>query len=151
MTGLYGAKGSFVLLRSKNGVNILTQSAENRICMGKWAFEIVAELFLKNKKASDDRTFFTQCVRYHSPGLKRFHQESSSMDEETIHELKSKFSFFAKMTSILRPLRPTLGLGQSSIASPIWSVEDKWWHVGISHQGEFIFCHLAGGRNIYAK
>ena len=42
--------------------------------MGKWAFEFLAELFLKNEKASDDRTFFTQCVRYHSPEVKKFHQ-----------------------------------------------------------------------------
>ena len=60
----YGTRGSLVLLRSKNRFNFLTQSAENWIRMGKWAFKILAELFLKNKKASDDRTFFTQCVRY---------------------------------------------------------------------------------------
>ena len=55
----HGARGPFVLLRSKNGVTLLTQSSENRICMEKWAFEILAELFLKNKKASDDGTFLT--------------------------------------------------------------------------------------------
>ena len=93
------------------------------ICVGKWAFKILAELFLKNEKASDDRAFFTQCVRYHSPGVNRFHQESSSRDEETIHKLKPKFSIFAKMT-ILRPLTPTFGLGQSSISLPILI---RWW------------------------
>ena len=118
MTHLYGTTGSFVLPRSKNGVNLLTQSAEKWICMGKWAFKFLAELFLKNDKASDDRTFLTQCVRYHIPGVKRFHQESSSTGEETIYKLNSKFSVFAKMT-IIRPLTPTFGLGQSSISSPI--------------------------------
>ena len=57
MTHLYGAVGSFVLLRLKNRVKLLTQSAENRICMGKWAFEILAILFLKDEKAPDNRTF----------------------------------------------------------------------------------------------
>ena len=86
--------------------------------MGKWAFEILAELFLKNEKASDDQAFFTQCARYHSPVVKRSHQESSSMDEETIHKLLAFFSVFAKMT-IIRMLTPTFGISQSSIASSI--------------------------------
>ena len=58
MTHMYGAWGSFVILRSKNTVKLPTQSAEKWICMGKWAFEILAKLFLKNQKASDDRTFY---------------------------------------------------------------------------------------------
>ena len=51
-----GTQLSFYI-RPKNEVKLLTQSAEKWICMGKWAFEILAELFLKNEKASDDRTF----------------------------------------------------------------------------------------------
>ena len=57
MTRLYGAVGSLVLLRLKNRVKPLTQSAENWICMGKWVFEILASLFLKDEKAPDNRTF----------------------------------------------------------------------------------------------
>ena len=57
MTFLYGALYSIVLLRPKNRLKLLTQSAENRICMGKWAFEILAILFLKDEKAPDNRTF----------------------------------------------------------------------------------------------
>ena len=57
MTHLYGVLGSFVLLRPKNRVKLLTQSAENRICMGKWAFESLAELFLKNEKTPDVQIF----------------------------------------------------------------------------------------------
>ena len=55
----YGARGSFVLLRPKNRGKLLTQSAENRICMcmGKWAFENVAILFLKDEYAQDNRIF----------------------------------------------------------------------------------------------
>ena len=37
MTHLYGARGSFPDLRPKNTIKILTQSAENWTCMGKWA------------------------------------------------------------------------------------------------------------------
>ena len=57
MTHLYGTRGSFVLLIPKNKVKLLPQSAEKWICMGKLAFEILAELFLKKEKASDDQTF----------------------------------------------------------------------------------------------
>ena len=69
MTNLYGAKGSFVILRPKNKVKLLTQSAENRICMGKWAFEILVIYFLENEKAPDDQTSYpsghsTELLRY---------------------------------------------------------------------------------------
>ena len=37
MTNLYDARGLFVLVGSKNGVNLLTQSAEKWICMGEKA------------------------------------------------------------------------------------------------------------------
>ena len=80
----------------KNKVKLPTRSAEKWICMGKWAFETLAELFLKNEKTSEDRTFLKQCVRYHSPEVKRFHQESSLRGEEIIHKLKSKILIFAK-------------------------------------------------------
>ena len=57
MAFLYSVWCSFVLLRPNNKVKLLTQSAESRICMGKWAFEILAILFLKDEKARDNRTF----------------------------------------------------------------------------------------------
>ena len=53
----YTAWGSFVLRRPKNKVKLPTQSAGNRICMGKWAFKIWVELFLNNMKAPDDQIF----------------------------------------------------------------------------------------------
>ena len=57
MTHMYGARGSFHVLRPKNTIKHVTQSAEKLICMGKLAFEISAIYFLRNKKAPDDRTF----------------------------------------------------------------------------------------------
>ena len=57
MTFLYDAQYSFVLLRLKNEVKLLTQRAAKWICMGKWEFEILAILFLKDEKAPDNRTF----------------------------------------------------------------------------------------------
>ena len=59
MTFLYDARYSIVLLRPKNEVKPLTQSAEKRICMGKWSFEILAILFFKEEKAPKNRTFFS--------------------------------------------------------------------------------------------
>ena len=40
MTHLYGASGSFVLLRPKNRVKIFVQSAENWICMGNGLYQV---------------------------------------------------------------------------------------------------------------
>ena len=57
MTVLYGARYLVVLLRPKNKVKLPTQSAEKWICMEKWSFEILAELFFKDEKAPDDRSF----------------------------------------------------------------------------------------------
>ena len=57
MTFMYDAWYSIVLLRPKNRVKLLTQSAESWICMGKWVFGILAILFLKDEKAPDNRTF----------------------------------------------------------------------------------------------
>ena len=55
MACLYTAFGSFHVLRLKNKVKLLTQNAQNRICMGKWAWESLEILFLKDEKAPDDR------------------------------------------------------------------------------------------------
>ena len=55
----YTAWHSFVLLRPKNKVKLLTQSGENRICMGKWAFEILV-FFLENEKTPDDWNFLSK-------------------------------------------------------------------------------------------
>ena len=57
MTLLYDARYSIALLRPKNKVKLLTQTAEKLICKGKWAWEIVGIFFLKDEKAPDDRTF----------------------------------------------------------------------------------------------
>ena len=42
ITFLYDAGYSFALLRQKNEVKPLTQTAENWICMGKWAVPSLA-------------------------------------------------------------------------------------------------------------
>ena len=64
MTHLYGARGSFHVLRPKNTIELMTESADKWICMGKWACEILAVYVLKEEKAPDDRTFFPQWARY---------------------------------------------------------------------------------------
>ena len=43
MTLLYDARYSFFLLKPKNEVKLLTQSAANSICMGKWRVPSLAE------------------------------------------------------------------------------------------------------------
>ena len=44
------ALGSFQVLRVKNKVKLLTQSAENWICMGKWARKKLVILFHKTRR-----------------------------------------------------------------------------------------------------
>ena len=97
MIFLYDARYSVVLLRLKNEVKLLTQSAEKWICtMGKWAFESLAESFLKSEKTPDVQ-IFQGLGLLPMPSLKKIQQESSARSEETIHKLKAKFSIFAKM------------------------------------------------------
>ena len=43
MTLLHDARYSAVLLRPKDEVKLLTQSAKNSICMGKWPVPTLAE------------------------------------------------------------------------------------------------------------
>ena len=59
MTFLYDTRYSIVLLRPKNDLRLSTQSAAKWICMGKWAFEILAILFLnvKDETPPDNRAF----------------------------------------------------------------------------------------------
>ena len=54
MTHLYSATGLF---HPKNTIKLPTQSAEKWICIMEWAFEMGAELFLKNEKAPDSQIF----------------------------------------------------------------------------------------------
>ena len=62
---------------------------------GEMGIQNLGAIFLKNEKTSDDRTFFTQWVRYHSLGVKRFHRESFSRGKETIrHTPFAIFSIF---------------------------------------------------------
>ena len=149
MAHLYGNEWSFHPQRQQNTIKLLPQSAKKWICMGKWVFKILAELFLKNERASDDRTFFTQCVRYHNPEVKKFRQESFSRSEETIHKLESKFSIFAKNDY------------NSAVNTHFWAcskynsfanfdplmVNDG--ALELSHQGGFTLGLLAGGRHKY--
>ena len=90
MMFMYDNRYSVVLLRSKNEVKLPTQSAEKLSCMGKCAFKMLAELFLKSEKTSDNRSFFTQCAWYHSPGVKSFTKKDLRWGNKTIHKLKSK-------------------------------------------------------------
>ena len=43
MTFLYAAQYSFVLLRPKIEIKLSTQSADKRICIGKWPVSCLAE------------------------------------------------------------------------------------------------------------
>ena len=60
MTFLCDARYSIVLLRPKSRVRLLTKVQKIGFVWGnKWAFEILAILFLKDEKAPDNRTFFS--------------------------------------------------------------------------------------------
>ena len=116
MTHLDTARGSFHLLRQKPWSNSWPKVQKSgHVLIGKWAWESGAILFLKDKKAPDDRSFFPHCGGCQTPGKKN-RRESCSRGEEKIY-LKN-FQFSQKWLCIVRPLTPTFGLGQTSIASP---------------------------------
>ena len=50
MSHLNGARGSFYVLRPKNTIEFLTQSAEKWVCMGERAVPCGAILFLRLQK-----------------------------------------------------------------------------------------------------
>jgi len=50
MTFLYDARYSIILLRPKNELKLLTQSALGQICIGKWRVQSLAKLFLRLQK-----------------------------------------------------------------------------------------------------
>ena len=107
-------------------------------------------MFLRIKKAPDDQTLLPQWVCYHSPGIKRFHQESSSRGEETIHILFETFSVFAKMT-IIWPRTSRFLPDQSSIAPPIWSIDERRWRVGIVAARGVCFWSSSRGQRLFQK
>ena len=93
MIFLYDTWFSVVLVRPKHKVKLPTQSADKWICMGKWAFKILADFFsFKNEKASDDWTFLPSAYTATVPE-KRLHQESFSRGKETFHILLAIFKF----------------------------------------------------------
>jgi len=60
MTFLYDAQYSVVLLRPKNEVKLLTQSALDQVCMRKWPVPSLAELFLGLQKSPRRSDFFQE-------------------------------------------------------------------------------------------
>ena len=117
--------------------------------MRKWAFEILAELFLKNE-VSGDRTFSFQWVRCHSPGEKQFteklfegrrnnswteieifdfHENDYNLASNTHFWARSKFNNFVNLQSLM--------------------ANDGW--LKSSDQAEVIFGYLAGGRDNHKK
>ena len=61
------ARYSIVLLRPKNEVKPLTQSAKLSICMGKWAVPNWGNLFLGLPKGPRRLDFFRKSVRFQCP------------------------------------------------------------------------------------
>ena len=118
-------------------MRLLADASASRTNAVKETFEMWAVIFLKNEKTPDNQTFLTQCVRYHSPGIKRFHQERSPRSKETSHVLFAEFSIFADMT-IIWPRTLSFWPSQSSINLP-------------NSKAVFVFDHLAGGRDNYKK
>ena len=119
----YTALGLFVLssLRPKNKVKLSTQSAENWICMRKWAFEVLVILFLRIQKGPDVQIFQGLRLLSTNAAPKKNRPESSLRDKEKI--LSQKNSIFAKIF-IIRPGTPSFWPMQTSIAPPILA---HWW------------------------
>ena len=68
MMFLYNAQYSIVLLRPKNQVEVLTQSASGQICMGKWPAPSLAEFIHHVLVIPCVPEFFFQCGWFPSSG-----------------------------------------------------------------------------------
>ena len=65
MTHLYGARKSFYVLRPKNTIKLLTQSAEKGICLyGKTGTRKLGDFFSKtgSLQLKTTRPFLSECV-----------------------------------------------------------------------------------------
>ena len=139
MTFLYGAWYSIVLLRSKNKAKLPTQSAEKWICMGKWELEILAELFFKNRKTSDDRIFppvgtLPNCWKK-KKSTRKLHKEQST-NSYTI----SKIFNFCKNNYNLVVNTHSWAWSNLNIFASFGSLRTNDGALELSHQGdEFVF------------
>ena len=64
MIHMYGARGSFNVLRPKDTIKLLTQSAKKWSCMGKWAVSCGSISFLRLQKDPRRSDFFGSSVCY---------------------------------------------------------------------------------------
>ena len=121
--------------------------------MEKWTWENLGDLFLKNEKTPDDRTFLPQWARYWTSEIKEISKKDLRGTEKKYLNAISKKSILAKMTTvcIIRPKTPSFWPGQSSLAPPMLV---NWWQAMTHynrdwHQSEIAFGHLAGVRGTY--
>ena len=136
--------GSVVLLRPNKMTKIPEQSAENWICVGKWAYKNWAKnIFPVFRKAPDDQIFRGSMCYLCLPCKKwtrklfegrrkeinavliffNFHENDYNLTENTIFLARSMFSTSSA--------NPGLMLKNNGVL--------EFWH-----QGEFAFVHLAG-------
>ena len=94
-----------------------TQSAEKWSCMGKLEFKILADFFFsKTRRSQTTGVFLVDTLP--NCRKKRNQKESSMRGKVKIDVLSQKIPISAKMT-IVWPLTPPFGLGQTSISLPI--------------------------------
>ena len=107
-----------VLLRQKNTIKLLTQSAEKLICMGLWYehMEIGRIYFLSFRKNSDIQIFQEVCLLLTKAAPEKVGQENFTRNKEK-NECCLDF-FFAKMI-IIWPWTSSFRPGQTLIASPL--------------------------------
>ena len=117
--------------------------------MGKWASEHLAILFLKDKKTPDDRIFFhvgtllTKLLE-----KKEISKKAPRGTKKKINNI-SKKSFSQKLLHIIWQFISLHFLSWSNFNSlaNFSSLMTSDGALESSHQREFVFCHLAGGRN----
>ena len=127
MTHLDTARGSFHLLRQKPWSNSWPKVQKSgHVLIGKWAWESGAILFLKDKKAPDDRSFFPPLRRLPNSREK---ESTRKLFEGRRKNLSQKLSIFAKMTMYSSAVNTNFW-AWSNFNSFAKFVSLRWWGMG---------------------
>ena len=137
---MYGAWYSLVLLRLKNKVNLLTQTAEKWICMGKWALLSGAVYFLKSEK------IFSVRMLTNSREKRKYRESSLRGGEKNTVSIFFNFCKNDYNSAEDTKFWSMSNFNSSTNFDPLTTNDgalESW------HQGEFVLGLLAGSRHNY--
>ena len=150
MIFLYDSWYSIVFLRPKNRVKLPRQSTEKWICMGKWPFPSWGIYFLKNEKVPDDRSFFSSTYATKILGRKKSVRKPHD-GAKKVNKYYLKKIIFCENDYNLAVNAHFWAWSNFNGFANFGSLITNDGSLELSHQGKFVFCHLAGDRNKYKQ